>query len=238
MPQTSCPSSGFHPTARPRVDHYQILSSCQTLPPYSTLLSRNPPSSRLLSATHKTPQEPALDYALLSDSEVVPLFLPPPRHAQLPPTHSTEPLPSHADASAIDPAFALVHQPFQHPYLLPYRALALPRLAFPRLAFARPRVLSSWLISFYQTPLHGILSTLNSHGLGSVHREKLLSSLSPRLSIAAMITENMGTGCARFWFDVAESAFGLTPLMESVINAATDGFMFTPNVYAEYLERA
>jgi hypothetical protein len=33
------------------------------------------------------------------------------------------------------------------------------------------------------------------------------------------------------WFDIAESAFGLTLLMEFVIKVVADGFMFTPNAY-------
>ncbi|KAH9024879.1 Ion transport protein-domain-containing protein, partial [Lactarius pseudohatsudake] len=33
------------------------------------------------------------------------------------------------------------------------------------------------------------------------------------------------------WFDIAESAFGLTLLMEFVIKVIADGFMFTPNAY-------
>ena len=33
------------------------------------------------------------------------------------------------------------------------------------------------------------------------------------------------------WFDVAESAFGLTLLMEFVIKVIADGFIFTPNAY-------
>jgi hypothetical protein len=33
------------------------------------------------------------------------------------------------------------------------------------------------------------------------------------------------------WFDIAESAFGLTLLMESVIKVVADGFMFTSNAY-------
>lgn len=33
------------------------------------------------------------------------------------------------------------------------------------------------------------------------------------------------------WFDIAESAFGLTLLMEFVIKVIADGFIFTPNAY-------
>ena len=33
------------------------------------------------------------------------------------------------------------------------------------------------------------------------------------------------------WFDIAESTFGLTLLMEFVIKVIADGFMFTPNAY-------
>ena len=33
------------------------------------------------------------------------------------------------------------------------------------------------------------------------------------------------------WFDIAESAFGLTLLMEFVIKVVADGFIFTPNAY-------
>jgi hypothetical protein len=40
------------------------------------------------------------------------------------------------------------------------------------------------------------------------------------------------------WFDIAESAFGLTLLMEFIIKVVVDGFMFTPKARAGYMERA
>ncbi|KAH9025046.1 hypothetical protein EDB85DRAFT_1985338 [Lactarius pseudohatsudake] len=82
--------------------------------------------------------------------------------------------PSHRPAPpTLSPRLRLSSPPAIPTSLPPSRPLASPLLALPRPAFACSRVLSSWLVSFCLTPLRGILSASNLHGLGSVHLPSL-----------------------------------------------------------------